>query len=170
MRFVSASRKHRLDRRHSAGFTLIEMIVATFLLAIGIIGAMGAFSMATGASTTASRFHQAALLAQSRLTELELHPETLGGGGETQGDFGEEAPGFRYVQKVESSEFQNLFRVTVTIAWGDPEHPGEREFITYLRNDPSGSSDNSSTSSTGVPQKQDRSGAGSGGFYGSNPR
>ena len=140
--------------RNKSGFTLIEMIVATFLLGIGVFGAMGAFSAATNASSSAEQFHQAALLAQMRMTELELHPETLGGGGDTQGDFGEGGTGFRYLQHIESADFPNLFLVTLRIQWGDPDHPRERVFVTYLRNDQNTGDSSTTSGSSGGTNSQ----------------
>ena len=157
----------RNKKRAKQGFTLIEMIVATFLLSVGVIGAMGAFSVATGASNTASKFHQAALLAQTRFSELEMHPETLGGGGDTQGEFSNEGQGFRFVQHIESSDLPNLFQVTMTIQWGDTEKPIERVFVTYLRNDANTQSDSSTDpnlkTNTGTSSTQPPNGGGSNG-------
>ncbi len=122
-----------MKRRSQAGFTLVEMIVATFLLAIGVVSAMVAFSSATRASAFASEVNTAALLAQRQMTQLELQPDNLTG-GEQQGDFGEEYPGYRWLQNVETTAYQNLFKVTVVIQWGSSSTPHERVFTTYRSN------------------------------------
>jgi general secretion pathway protein I len=119
--------------RAERGFTLIEMMVATILLAIGVVGALSAFSSATHATAVAEETHTAALLAQQQMTQIELQPDSLTG-GDQQGDFGDSYPGFRWQQSIEPTEYQDLFKVTVTIQWGTPNSPHARAFTTYMRN------------------------------------
>lgn len=123
--------KRRVSNR---GFTLVEMIVATLLLAIGVVGALAAFTSSTNASAVAEKIQTASLLAQRHLTETELQADSLST-GEQSGDFGEDYPGFRWRQRVESTDIQNLYRVTVAVQWGPEEAPRERAITTYLRND-----------------------------------
>ena len=113
------------------GFTLVEMIVATILLAVGVFGALGAFSAALQATTASNRIHTAALLAQRRLTEIELQPDAIAG-GDQQGDFGEEYPGFRWLESVEPTDYPDLFKITLRVQWGSPPTPHERMVTTYL--------------------------------------
>ncbi|HZO87604.1 MAG TPA: prepilin-type N-terminal cleavage/methylation domain-containing protein [Chthonomonadaceae bacterium] len=119
-------------RRSKRGFTLIEMIVATLLLAIGVVGALTAISTATRASGMAEQIQTAALLARRRLTEVELQPEALVG-GEQQGNFGAEYPGYLWRQSVETTGYPDLFKVTLTLRWGPVGHPYERVYTTFLR-------------------------------------
>src|SRR5688572_10697504 len=83
--------------RRRRGFTLIEMIVATMLLALAVVGALVAYHSATLSAAHSERMHTVSLLAQRRLTELELQADTLSG-GEQQGDFAPEYPEYAWQQ------------------------------------------------------------------------
>lgn len=115
------------------GFTLIEMVVAVFLLAIGVVGALGAISSATRASGAADQIQTATLLAQQRMSEIELQPDSLTG-GDQEAPF-ETNPSYRWKESVEATDYANLFKVTLTVVWGNPAAPQERTLTTYLRND-----------------------------------
>ncbi|HZP82265.1 MAG TPA: prepilin-type N-terminal cleavage/methylation domain-containing protein [Chthonomonadaceae bacterium] len=139
-------------RRIRTAFTLVEMIVATLLLAIGVAGALAAFSTATRASAMAEQINTAALLAQQRLTEIELQSDTLSGGAQ-QGDFGADYPGYRWQQNVEPTDYENLFKVTLTVQWGPGNAPQERVFTTFLRKETeqtSGTTGGTGTTGTGA--------------------
>lgn len=110
------------------------MIVATLLLALAVVGALVAYTAATQSSALSERLHTASLLAQKQLTELELQADSLSG-GEQQGNFGEQYPEYRWQQIVEPTEFQNLYRVTLTVQWGPTNAPRERSFVTFIRSD-----------------------------------
>jgi len=117
-----------------SGFTLIEMIVATLILALAIVGALSVISNSTRAVESGERLQTAALLAQNKLTELELQTTNMTS-GEQQGDFGEEYPTYRWRTMTDTTEFEKLFKVTLIVSWGENTGGNEREFVTYLRND-----------------------------------
>jgi general secretion pathway protein I len=124
----------RSRRSRQRGFTLMEMIIATVLLAIAIVGALSAISSSTRATEAGERVQTAAILAQRKLTELEIQASNLTS-GEQQGDFGAEYPEYRWQATMDTTEFDKLLRVTLIISWGDPSRPNRREFVTYLRQD-----------------------------------
>src|SRR5579871_1963008 len=124
-----------MSRAHAAqtGFTLVEMIVATLLLAIGVVAALAAISTGIQATYKADRLQTAALLAERKLGQIELEASNLTG-GDQQGDFGKLYPEFRWRESVESTSYPDLFQVTVTIQWDlNNPRPQERQYITYLR-------------------------------------
>ncbi|HLK58697.1 MAG TPA: prepilin-type N-terminal cleavage/methylation domain-containing protein, partial [Chthonomonadaceae bacterium] len=94
-------------RRASRGFTLMEMIVATLILTIGVVGAMTALSMATRASGYAQEIQNATLLAQQQLNDTQVHSDTLSG-GDTEGDFDDPYSGYHWKQSVETTDYQKL--------------------------------------------------------------
>jgi prepilin-type N-terminal cleavage/methylation domain-containing protein len=134
---MSKHLNQRLLRRYSPrsrpGFTLIEMIVATVLLAIGIVGTMGAIHAASQTTLLADGAQTAALLAQKQITQMELQPDQLTG-GDQQGDFGDEYAGYKWQQNTEATDYPSLFKVTMTITWGGFNDTHKREFVTYLSN------------------------------------
>lgn len=114
----------------SRGFTLVEMIVATMLLVIGVAAALAAISSATSSTGIADEYTTAALLAQQRLAEIALQPDNLSGGG-GQGDFGDAYPGFHWQQTNEPTDIANLVRVTLTIQWRSGLMQRSASFTTY---------------------------------------
>ena len=129
------NRKRTITTRpHSyQGFTLIEMIVATVLLTIGVVGAMGAIHAAAQTTIIADGAQTAAMLAQKQITQLELQPDQVTG-GDQPGECGDEYPGYSYQQNIEATDYPNLFKVTMTISWGSKSDLHKRDFITYLPN------------------------------------
>lgn len=125
---------NRTRRKRQHGFTLVEMIVATLILAIAIVGAMGAISSSAHATEMGDRVQTAALLAQRKMTELELQASNMTS-GEQQGDFGEEFANYRWRAVLDTTEFDKLLKLTLTITWGESGRGGQRDFVTYLRKD-----------------------------------
>lgn len=122
----------RTSRRFAnPGFTLVEMIVATVLLTVGVVGALGAIHSAAQSTIQADGSQTAAILAQKQITELQLQPDQLTG-GDQQGDFGDDYPGYHWQQSLEATDYTNLFKVTVTITWGQTNDQRKRDFVTYL--------------------------------------
>lgn len=136
------------SRRPRTGFTLIEMIVATLVLAIGIVGAASAFSAATKASALAADTQTASLLAQQQLEQTETQAAGQLTGGDTEGDFGADYPGYHWKQSITSTDYTYLFQVSVTVTWG-PNPPRERTVTTYLVNTQTNTSTSTTTAPTG---------------------
>lgn len=123
---------HRASRRRSRGFTLIEMIVAAVLLFIGVVAAMSCIAAATRSTGLAGEYGTAASLAQRRFAEIEASRETLNA-GEQQGDFAPANPEFAWQQVMETTEAEDLMKVTIRIAWNLRGASRSTEFATYLR-------------------------------------
>ncbi len=92
------------------GFTLAEILVAVTILAVGILGVLGTFSVSLRAGTQASRLETAAAIADR---ELELvvaaHKEITSDSGGSSGQY-------RY--KVRVTELpQNLLLASVEVRW-----------------------------------------------------
>ncbi len=82
----------------TAGFTLLEVMIAVSLIAIALVTLIGAQSRSIDIATR-SRFEaMAALLAQRKLAEICLLEYGLVNDG--TGDFGEDHPGFRWKSQV----------------------------------------------------------------------
>jgi prepilin-type N-terminal cleavage/methylation domain-containing protein len=123
-----------MKTKHKSGFTLVEMIVATLLLAIAISGTMAAFAMVNRANGFAAGVQTATILAQQKMSEIEQQGDQISG-GDQQGSFSDEFPGYRWHEVVEATDYPNLFKVTVTVQWGSNSTPNERTLTTFLRND-----------------------------------
>ncbi len=98
------------------GFTLVEVLIATVVIAIGLLGALTAFSMATRVTAASAHDTTVSALAQHRLAEIRTLarigklPE-----GTTTGDFGKEYPGYSWRMVVGDPDDSNIRRVDITI-------------------------------------------------------
>lgn len=115
------------------GFTLLEVMVAIALIAIALMAVLGSQSQSVSLAGEARFNTTAALLAQSKMAEIESQdPEDLTA---DSGDFGEDFPGYTWklaVSNVTLDRPENvsdhLKQVDLTVAWGEDE-----EFLYALR-------------------------------------
>src|SRR5512142_3472141 len=110
------TRSHGDTPRRSRGFTLVEMIVAAVVLVLGVVSAMACIGSATRSTGTAADYTTAALLAQQQLSQIQANPSELTG-GDQQGDFSDDHPGFSWHQTVEATDLASLEKVTLVIEW-----------------------------------------------------
>lgn len=108
-------------RLHTAGFTLVELVIAFILLAVGIVAILELVGQTTLNARLARDRTQAALLAQQRMEELLSQPDLQP--GVSEGDFGDRFPQFRWRAQVEPVSGGTdlsptpLYRLTVIVEW-----------------------------------------------------
>src|SRR5439155_27385263 len=100
------------SRRSHAGFTLIEVLVAAVVLAIGISAGVRAMGAMVRASAAAADRETAVRLAGERMARLEGVDGVST--GDAQGDFDSE-PRFHWQQRVASAAETGVLEATVTI-------------------------------------------------------
>lgn len=105
----------QLVTRQRGGFSLLELMVAVAILAIGLIGVLQVVSQGLRVSWQSEERTVASELAEQRLAEALLDPELEP--GSDSGDFGEEYPVYRWSQTVDETELEGLYRVTVEVSW-----------------------------------------------------
>jgi general secretion pathway protein I len=120
--------------KRSRGFTLVEMIVAGFILSVAVVAAISAFSTITRVNGKAEVMQTSGLLARQHFSELEQEAESLSG-GDQQGDFGTAYVGYKWQRTVEATDYPNLFKVVLAVTWGGGARPQQYEYTTYLRTD-----------------------------------
>jgi general secretion pathway protein I len=112
--------------KEDGGFTLLEVMVALALIAIALTAVLGSQSQSVSLAGEARFNTTAALLAQSKMAEIELQdPEDLTA---DSGDFGEDFPGYTWQSSVSNVMFDradnvsdHLKQVDLTISWGEEE-------------------------------------------------
>ena len=126
-------RKSRIENRASgienptAGFTLLEVMVAMSIMAIVLVSVYRMHSQ-TLTMNTATRFYtQAPLLARGKLAQLEASSSELIAGD--SGDFGEGFPGYRWnvtVEEITSEALgeaaKDLKRIDFMVSFNDNEY------------------------------------------------
>ena len=124
--------------KKNRGFSLLELIIAIAVLAIGLVGVLQIFPIGLKASQRAGMMTKAAFLAQNKIEDVklagfdaitELPPKIPLSGRD--GDFewaikiDEIAP-----EGVEASE--DMRKITVTLTWPERNITRSKEFITYV--------------------------------------
>ena len=110
----------------SAGFTLLEVMLCLSIISIVLIGIYRLHSQTLVMNRSTQFYTTAPLLAQRRLTEVELNtPSDVIDGS---GDFGEEYTGYRWsmsVSEVVLSELEaapeNLKRIDIKVSFNQDE-------------------------------------------------
>ena len=110
------------QRRREAGFTLLEVIVATAVMATAIIGLFALVNQSMSNAVRVREYDRAAMLARTRMNEL-LAAERLPLGERLTGDLG---GGYDWEARVEPWEAPSnapvgtsfLARVDLTVGWG----------------------------------------------------
>ncbi len=114
-------------RLRTAGFTLVELVIAFVLLAIGIVAILELVGQSALNARLARNRTQAALLAQQRMEELLSQPDLQP--GISEGNFGDRFPQFRWraqIEQVSGSADQSqapLYRLTVVVEWQEGTRP-----------------------------------------------
>lgn len=114
------------------GFTLVEVVVATVVLSLGLIGALTAFSMASRAAAASRNDTIISLLAQQKLAEVQLEDRNALAPGATSGDFGEDYPDYRWQLTVEEPDELNVVAVHLVIFAPQSGRERETRFSTTI--------------------------------------
>ena len=120
------------------GFSLLELIIAIGVLAIGLVGVLQIFPVGLRASYRAGMLTKAAFLAQNKMEEvkmagfdaiIKIPPEIPLSG--TYDDFEWEI--FIDEAELEGLESSDEVRkVTITVAWAERNRQRTKDFITYV--------------------------------------
>lgn len=107
-------------RTADAGFTLLEMIVATALMGIAVVGLMALISQSTSGAVRVAQYDRAAMLARSQMNDL-LTREPLPM-GRLQGDYDRDSGWEAQIAPYETPQTevfgQSVFaRIQLTVWW-----------------------------------------------------
>jgi len=117
---------------HGGGFTLVEVLVATVILALGLLGALTAFSMATRATGASTNDTALTFLAQQKLAEVQMWGAERLADQDTAGDFGPEYPQYEWEMFVGKPDDRNVVRVDIVIAAPEAGRRRETLFSTIV--------------------------------------
>ncbi|MCP3892963.1 MAG: prepilin-type N-terminal cleavage/methylation domain-containing protein [Desulfobulbaceae bacterium] len=96
----------RLYLFETKGFTLLEVMIAVSILAIGFVVLFGSQSRSISNVTEAKFNLLAPMLASSKFAELTAGSE--GDVSSDEGDFADDQPGYRWAVEVEDATFDSL--------------------------------------------------------------
>lgn len=123
---------------HERGFSLLELIIAVAVLAIGLVGILQIFPVGLRASRRSGMITKAAFLAQNKIEEVkitgfdaiqELPPKIPLSGSE--GDFEWEiAIDEVDLEGLDSTD--DIRQITVTVSWPERNRTRSKDFLTYV--------------------------------------
>jgi len=110
--------------KKDSGFTLLEVMIAIAIIAITLVAVFGSQSQSLSLATEAKFSTTAALLAQSKMAEIEaVNPEDL---ASDSGDFGENFPNYHWNLTVSDVSFigtdeilDYLKRIDLSLFYGE---------------------------------------------------
>ena len=103
--------------RTTAGFSLIEVMVAVFILGVSLVGLVHGINTALMSGKEAEQQTQAALLAASRIELLRADGYYIE--GESTGEFDGDLSVYSYRENVSAIQPEGLYEVTVAIEMTD---------------------------------------------------
>ena len=104
-----------IKRRHPRGFTILEVLVATFILIVGVVSVAALLGSTLGGTARSGYMNQAATLATEKLEDLNRYPAvdpTVSAGGNLTTDT-VSAAGVPYFDEVYFSPSQGAMEETV---------------------------------------------------------
>lgn len=101
------------SQRKNTGFSLLEVLCAIVILAVGLVGLTQAVTLALGSSKESELQTTAALLAAGQIEIVRTDGLLID--GETEGDCGEGLSLYRWRQTVSSAGIDGLHEVSVVV-------------------------------------------------------
>jgi prepilin-type N-terminal cleavage/methylation domain-containing protein len=95
--------------------TLLEVLVAMTVLAIGVVGALGAVVACVRSNTAAEQYSLGTLLAERVAAELDRR--TTPPPGELSGVFDSSAPDYSWTAQMGSADADGLYPARIIVFW-----------------------------------------------------
>lgn len=125
-------------RNDQKGFSLLELVIAIAVLAVGLVGVLQVFPVGLRASQRAGMLTKAAFLAQNKIEDVKLtgfdalreEPPRIPLSGR-DGDF-------EWKLTIEKPELEgiknpdNIRKIILTISWPERTKTRSKEFVTYI--------------------------------------
>ena len=117
-------------RNRDLGFTLLEVMVSLAIIAISLMAVLGSQSQGSSLANESKFDTTAALLAQSKMAEMEVR--ALNDLGSSSGDFGDDFPGYAWEVSVQGLALEELSMVAEKVKQIDVtvslSHDPQRQF------------------------------------------
>lgn len=119
--------------RRTAGFTLLEVLVALAVIAFAFVGLLGLHGRNIKAIARDQSLTRATLLARELVSQIQFQVLTNGlqDLGDSQGTF-EGYPGYRWEREVVSTGLDEMREVVVRVIW-DERSPHACQLVYFVR-------------------------------------
>lgn len=121
------------ERNRNAGFTLLEIMIALAIVAIALVSLLGLANRSIAVQERLQRMTRGTLLAQEKMTEIELAAEAKTLVFEpAEGVFAEPFSDFRWRLEFADTPLPVVTQVTLTVAWGAEERNEAVDLSNFL--------------------------------------
>ena len=117
------------NKKKTSGFTLVEVLVAVAILAIALVAVFRLQSQSVSMATDARFTTSAALLAQSKMAEVESGKSFSGLNQE--GKFGDDYPQYNWRVEVSDTKIAKFKKIEVTVFNKDMPRGGTYKLVLY---------------------------------------
>jgi general secretion pathway protein I len=117
------------------GFTLLEVLIALAIVGIAVVTLFGRVTKTILLAERQQRVTQATLLAQGKMTEIEIGAQSLSGIGGREGQFAEPFELYNWSVVLEPTPLPAIEMVTVTVAWGDQNRNEQVDLTSFVSPD-----------------------------------
>ncbi len=117
-----------IRRSDQDGFTLLEVLAALSVLALGMVILLQTDALNTSRTLHASRLMEATLLAQEKMDEVFSRGEEVTGAGTTQG----QEKIFSWTRTVATSQYPGVSEVMLSIDWSEGSRKRSYSVIAFL--------------------------------------
>jgi general secretion pathway protein I len=119
--------------RTSGGFTLLEVMIAMAIVSIALVSLLALGNRSIGVNARLQKITQATLLAQEKMTDIEVRAATGGGQlDKEEGILEEPFAEFRWRTAYEETPLPSVRMVTVTVAWGEEARNEAVQISSFL--------------------------------------
>lgn len=138
--------------RPRSGMTLIEVLVASVLLGVGVVGLLSTATLALRNQQRTEQRATALYLAQERLAEVELvGPSVWTLGHPAKGTQSQGGVDYEWTVRIDPLAVGELFSVLVDVRWATPGGGGNVSLETWLNDYEAVASEPSEEAGEGTP-------------------
>ncbi len=114
------------------GFTLLEVMIALAIIGIALVTLIGLETRTVQLAERQQRVTQATLLAQGKMTEIEVGSQSLTGLSGNEGLFESPFELYRWSLVREATPLPGIEMVTVSVVWGKENRNEQVDLTSFM--------------------------------------
>lgn len=118
--------------RSRKGFTLLEIMIAVSVLAIGLVAILQSQTQGLNLAADAQIMTTSALLTQQKMADVQTAIASGENDVDGSGDFGDEHPSYSWEVSTEPTDINGLRKMTLKVIYGEKGDQQEMTTIGYV--------------------------------------